>query len=645
MRYAPAALLLLVAAGNCAIGFALFHLGITAHFHSNELSYPSLAKFWWEWRADPYWFPLWDLGMPLQNAYFPIVPWLTACTHALAGSDFVRSFHFLIGIAFAAFPLCFYLLALRLTRSPLAAAVGAALLAFVSTSAILFPEIRADLGSVFHSRRLHTIATYGESPHNFALAFLPLALLAAIHWRDRRRPGQALAWTLAGSFVLLSNPFGAAALAIGVASLLFAARHGPVFAGGLLTPVAVAALFVPPNMVSTILNRSQTSGGDYRFSATTPLKLLAFAICLSLLHWALRRASFESRFVFAFLVLGSAIPAAWYWFGAAIVPQPHRYHLELELAVALAASYALSRALQWRPSLARPVSMVAISACVLLLPIGYAFSVRQLQPRDAAEAPHDALLHWLRQNLPPDARLMVGGELGFAINLFLPNPQLGSGHEPTSPNAMQPIGVYTIYTGQNAGARDAEISILWLKALGAKAIVVPTKKPCEACLQPFQNPAKFEGQLVKLFENDGWRIYSTGLPGHSAFRIVDQSALIRTRPLNGLDIAQIERFVSSLESRPQSLSIHQTSPSHLTVSGSFSPGEVLSFATTYSPGWRASLKSTGVPLPVHRDALDFMYLVPPPGVPCEIEWTYQGAPLGLRLLTLALRTLEIEHVQ
>ena len=136
-----------------------------------------------------------------------------------------------------------------------------------------------------------------------------------------------------------------------------------------------------------------------------------------------------------------------------------------------------------------------------------------------------------------------------------------------------------------------------------------------------------------------------GLPGHSAFRIVDQSALIRTRPLNGLDIAQIERFVSSLESRPQSLSIHQTSPSHLTVSGSFSPGEVLSFATTYSPGWRASLKSTGVPLPVHRDALDFMYLVPPPGVPCEIEWTYQGAPLGLRLLTLALRTLEIEHVQ
>jgi hypothetical protein len=412
-----------------------------------------------------------------------------------------------------------------------------------------------------------------------------------------------------------------------------------------VAPFALLGAFLPLDLLGTIFRRSQTSGGDFRFNPHAAIAYLGAAVCLVLVYRSLRRTAPETSFVGMFLLLTTAPPAGWYAFGVALVPQPYRYHHEFELAVALTASLAIAHLLRRFPAAAVPVTAATALTALLLAPVGVAFSTRQLQPRTTAITPADEALLWVGRNIPPDARLMVGGELGFGLNLTLPNPQISNGHEPSSPNRAVPIGVYTIYTGQNAGARDAEISILWLKALGAKAIVVPTKKPCEACLQPFQNPAKFEGQLLKLFENDGWRIYSTGLPGHSAFRIVDQSALIRTRPLNGLDIAQIERFVSSLESRPQSLSIHQTSPSHLTVSGSFSPGEVLSFATTYSPGWRASLKSTGVPLPVHRDALDFMYLVPPPGVPCEIEWTYQGAPLGLRLLTLALRTLEIEHVQ
>jgi hypothetical protein len=151
---------------------------VTHNFQSNELSFPAIAKFWWEWRAAPYWFNVWDTGMPLENTYFPLVPWLIAFIHGSAGMDFVHAYHLLLGLSFAASPLFVFLLARRLTQSTPASAIGTALYVFISTSAAVFPEIRSDLGSMFYSRRIYAIAFYGEGPHIFSLAFLPLAMFA-----------------------------------------------------------------------------------------------------------------------------------------------------------------------------------------------------------------------------------------------------------------------------------------------------------------------------------------------------------------------------------------------------------------------------------------------------------------------------------
>ena len=178
MRPAVLVLVALIVAANFVIGSPLFNLGVTDNFQSNELSFPSIARFWWEQRAGPFWFNLWDTGMPLESTYFPLVPWLTAMLHAWTGLDFVRAYHLLLGVAFAATPLFFFLLARRLTQSTLAAAFGTALFCLVSTSAVLIPEIRSDLGSIFYSRRIHGVGFYGEGPHVFSLAFLPLAMFA-----------------------------------------------------------------------------------------------------------------------------------------------------------------------------------------------------------------------------------------------------------------------------------------------------------------------------------------------------------------------------------------------------------------------------------------------------------------------------------
>ena len=416
-------------------------------------------------------------------------------------------------------------------------------------------------------------------------------------------------------------------------ALAASSRHFPKSIPLAVAPFALMCAFLPLDLLGTIYTRSQTTGGDYRVSAATAIAVTSVAICYALLHRSLRQTNPETRFVVTFLFLTAAPPLTWFVLGVVLLPQPHRYHHEMELALALAASLAVAQLLRRLPRAALPITIATALACLILTPINIAFAHRQLQPRATKTNPAGEALQWVRSNLPPEARLMIGGELGFAANLEIPNPQIGSGHEPSSPNTAVPIGLYTIYTGQNAGSRDAEISTIWLKALGAQAILVPRKKPCEACLQPFRNPEKFEGRLPKLFENEGWRIYSTGLPGDSLFRVLPQSAMIHHRPQNGLETTELDPFTSALI--PNHLDITHHTPAHLSVTGNFTNGQALSFATTYNVHWTATID--GAPTPVFRDGLDFMYILPPPGRH-EIEWSYNGATLGLRLLTALLRS-------
>ena len=67
-----------------------------------------------------------------------------------------------------------------------------------------------------------------------------------------------------------------------------------------------------------------------------------------------------------------------------------------------------------------------------------------------------------------------------------------SGHDPFNPNfAVEEGATYAIYSGQNAGDRDAEVSILWPARLsGCHAIYVPgPSSRVEG--KPFNHPYKF----------------------------------------------------------------------------------------------------------------------------------------------------------
>ena len=152
---------------------------------------------------------------------------------------------------------------------------------------------------------------------------------------------------------------------------------------------------------------------------------------------------------------------------------------------------------------------------------------------------------WIDANLK-GLRTMVSGDVGTWFNVFTDNPQLSSGHEPFSPNWMVQIATYTIYSGENAGDRDAEYSILWLKAYGCHAITVPGPQSREA-YQPFRNPRKFEGVLPLLWHDEDDSIYAVPQRSTSLAHVIPADAVVVRPPIHGLDVPEVTRFVAAME--------------------------------------------------------------------------------------------------
>src|SRR5665811_574626 len=142
---------------------------------------------------------------------------------------------------------------------------------------------------------------------------------------------------------------------------------------------------------------------------------------------------------------------------------------------------------------------------------------------------------WLDQNRPGD-RAFVSGSASFLYGMFTDNPQLTGGHDQHTVNKFIPIVNYTIYTGMNAGGRDAEYSIFWLKAFGAHAISVPGPESSDY-FKPFVHPHKFDGVLPLLWRDRGDSIYEVPSRTLSLAHVIPASAIVTRTPIHGLDIA------------------------------------------------------------------------------------------------------------
>jgi len=264
----------------------------------------------------------------------------------------------------------------------------------------------------------------------------------------------------------------------------------------------------------------------------------------------------------------------------------------------------------------------------------YRFARGIIHPADTEHAPEFKEARWIQANLPGE-RVMVATDGQWLFNLFADNPQIGAGHEPSAPNWMERVAVYTIYTGQNAAAEDGATSILWLKAFGCGAVVVPGAGSKDY-YHSIANPRKFEGLLPVAWREAGDTIYRVPERSASLAHVIPRDAMVSRRPIHGLDVAPLRPYIAALDDPAAPIaSLSWKDPDHGTIAAKTNPSDVISVQMTYDPGWQARVD--GKPGVVHADQLGFIEIDPQCSGNCSIDLVFDGGPE--RKITLAVSAI------
>lgn len=625
-------------AANAWICRELFWTEYTAHLGSIEAAYIALSRYILENWSDLSWFPLWYLGVPFQNTYPPLLHLTVALAAAVGGLSPALAHHAVTAALYCLGSAALFLLALRLGAAHVTALLAGLLFSLTSPSAWLVPAIAADQGGWWNARRLHALVHYGEGPHVSSITLLPVAVILLGLALERRRAGWYLAAALALAAVALTNWLGAAALAAAALSLLLAcdARADTWRRAVALAVYAylLASPWMPPSTLAAVRRNAQHVGGDYRMGWEQLVYWAVLLAALLLLNAGLRRAraSRVVRFSALFFLLMGGVTLAAEWFGAFLLPQPHRYHLEMEMGLALLAAAALRRLLCAKRRLVAIATLCLLVAAFAVQLRQYRRFARQLiQPIAMTETIEYRMASWFRQNLG-QRRVMAPGSVSFWMNAFSETPQLGGGFDQGITNPVIPPAIFQIYSGMNAGEREGQVAVLWLKALGIHAVATGGPGSREA-YKPFANPDKFRGLLEELWREGDDVVYAVPQRTASPARVVRRGDIVRRPLVTAVHVDPLRPFVAALED--PALPVAQwrwQNRRQAELTAELRKQHALSIAISYHPGWVARVN--GAPRRIQADGLGLMFIEPECAGPCRIELIYTGG-LEMQLARLA----------
>jgi hypothetical protein len=626
-RVALCALLLFLV--NVSICAQLFGIEFIEPLLSPEGSFIAISRIMMEKPGENLWWPYWDAGMPFHHSYVPLVPRMTAVAAQITGWSPALAYHAVVAFFYCFGPVALFLMAWVMTRKTAASFLCGLLYSLVSPSGLLFPAIAADTGGVWNARRLYVLTHYGAGPQVTALDLLPVAVLFLYLSLERRKPLLYLATGVSMAAVVLTNAFGATTLAMAALCLLCARSEGS-FGRDLRLTLAISlpaylwiSPWLPPSLLRSMAFNSQTAGGAFPWLSPVLLASVALLAGFFLLSRLTRgKLPVYLRFFLLFSWLLTVIPTLGYIAEWHVLPQSLRYHLEMEAALCLLVVFGLQPLAARLP---KPVTTAALAVGIGLAGLqwsNYRAHARELiQSPDLEQTAEYRVAQHLTQ-LFGGRRVMASGTCSIWLSVFSDTPQLSGGHEPSSPNWMQRIAVFTTYTGMNAGPRDGEIAVLWLKAFGVHAVHVPGPESREHD-KPFANPRKFEGLLPVVWQEAGDTIYAVPQRSDSLVYAAPRSALVDQEPRHGLDVEQIERYVNAIEDPALPLPEVTWRSSHSAlIRATLAPEQALSVQINYASGWKATVD--GRTQPVGRDGLGLLVIQPDCRGPCEIELVYDG---------------------
>lgn len=582
-----------------------------------------LAASWWR----PTWWPYWAGGEPLPYTYNPLIPALIAgLVHGLHWSP-ALALNRLTAAIYCLGPLTFYLLSWRLSARAGYSFAAALAWSLLSPAQLVMPDAALHWTALWAPTRVQVAFVWDDLPHLTSLALLPLAV-----WGLERalRHGRMLDYViaiLAMAGMMLSNMFGFVLAALVVITVPLALEPGwrpALLLRAMLTAgltYAIVSPWLPPSLLLTI----RTNETRNREGGWSPQALLALAIVVAVM-WSVRKLSarYAAKWGTRWMWLAGAplilIPALAQYSGWHFLPQPNRYKIEAGLAIAWMAVFALVPVVKRVP---RTIGMVLLAVLLVLAAkqtLAFTASADDaMAPADVKRSIEYRSARWVAENLPGQ-RVMMGGSLGSFLNTFDDVEQLSAQPYTTGPNWDQWIAMYTIYRGQNAGARDAEYSLLWLRAFGAQAIAVPGPRSPEFW-KPFNNPEKFEDVLPVLWREDDTTIYRIPEASPSLAHVLRPEQTVHHHPIHGLDVDELRTFDTALDSSPAA-QVTRDDVNHVRIRATIHPGEVVSTQITYDAGWNAVVGHGS--RPIRADGIGLMVIDPGCVGDCEIDLHYDG---------------------
>ncbi len=623
-------------AWNAFLCWELFGLHYGRFMHSIEGAYVGLARWIAAHPFDWQWFPLWYGGIPFANAYPPLLHFFSAAVTS-TGLPPAQAYHVATALAYCLGPVTLYWLALRFGASRGTAFAAGLVYSLVSPSALLIPAVARDLGSTWGARRLDALVRYGEGPHVTAMTLIPVAILALGWALERRRPAPVLAAMATLGAVALTNWLGAFALALGTGCYLLATWEagGPrrlLWAAGIgASAYALASPWIPPSTIRAIRYNAQHVVGSYplgvaQFAAATGL------MALTLLLWRLMvrrnvRAGTQFAALWSF-VLG-AIVLCRYWSGFYVFPQPERYHLEMEMALALLVCFAgeghLRRAWdaiqkRWgRPRISAAALGVLVAGALAIQTAHYRDDAKRLiQPIDIRETIEYQAARWFDENLP-GSRVFVTGSTRYWLNAFADNSQLSGGFDQGIVNPRIPHLTFGISNHRG----DPDRVRTWLRIFGIDAIFVAGPNTRDV-YHDYRDPGKFEGAFELLWRDGDDRIYAAGRRASGLVHVIPAGAVVTDAPGHPyLDVEPFAPLEAALgDPAAPSVEAEWRSPHEFLVQASVPAGHVLYFQQTCHAGWHA--ERAGEPRPIACDAAGQMVIDPGCDGPCTVRLYYDG---------------------
>ena len=613
-RWKTAWLAAVLFAVNAFLTAPLFRIPYTTEMGSIEAVFIGLARYIRDHFGEFNWFPLWYGGIPYQDSYPPLLHFLVAGVAAAGRISPGLAYHAVVAALYALAPAALFWTAWRLGARRSTAFAAALLFSLLSPSCWLVPVVRADSGGWFGPRRLITLVRWGEGPHTASVLFLLLAIGLLHVAMEKPRPLHTVAAALGLAAVVLSNWIGAFGLAVAAAAYLLAFQQGWLRAIGLgWYAYALAAPWIPPSTIATIRANAPLVGG--RFEPNYPLAA-AFVSGLLLLAWVLTRCALEPRLRFAFLFLyGTAfITLGAYWFHQHLIPQPERYHIEMDLAFWLA----VSQVAQAFPPVKAPWNRLILPGILLLsLPIllhQHSIARRMEQPLDIRTTAEFQVSTWLGQHLP-GRRVFAPGTMGFWMNAFSDTPMLTGGFDNGERNVFLQDINYQIYAGDKR-----EVALAWLEAFGCDAVVGGDPASREV-YHPYAHPGRFHG-LTELWREGPEVVYEVPRGSRSLAHAVRAADLPSVRP-PAYDASLLAPYLAALRdpSLP-SADFRWRSTAAASITANLRPEHLLSVQVTWDDGWTARVGSE--PRRVWGDKLGQMVVEPRCDGPCTVELLYTG---------------------